>query len=41
MKGIQAVRDAAAGTVELGDPTMSYIVLIAAMIIEGTSLPWP
>lgn len=38
MKGIQAVRDAAAGTVELGDPTMSYIVLIAAMIIEGTSL---
>ena len=38
MKGIQAVRDAAAGTVELGDPLMSYIVLIAAMIIEGTSL---
>lgn len=38
MKGIQAVREAAAGTVELGDPLMSYIVLIAAMIIEGTSL---
>ena len=38
MKGIHALQDAAAGVVEMGDPTMSYIVLIAAMIIEGTSL---
>lgn len=37
-KGVHALQDAAAGTVELGDPTMSYIVLLAAMVIEGLSL---
>lgn len=37
-KGVEALKEAAAGTAELGDPTMSYIVLVAAMIIEGTSL---
>ena len=38
MQGIHAVQAALAGTAEHGDLLMSYIVLIAAMLIEGASL---
>ncbi len=37
-EGIGALQSAAAGTAEFGDPVLSYVVLIAAMVIEGTSL---
>lgn len=37
-KGITAWQAASAGHAELGDPLLNYIVLFAAMIIEGTSL---
>ena len=38
MQGIHAVQASLAGPVEHGDLLMSYIVLIAAMLIEGASL---
>ena len=38
MQGVHAIQNALAGTVEQGDPLMSYIVLVAAMLIEGASL---
>ena len=38
MQGITAIQHALAGQVEHGNPLMSYIVLFAAMIIEGFSL---
>ncbi len=38
MQGIHAVQAAMAGPAEHGDFLMSYIVLIAAMLIEGASL---
>ncbi len=38
MQGITAIQHALAGTTEHGNPLMSYIVLFAAMIIEGFSL---
>lgn len=37
-EGYGALTAAAAGNVTLGDPTVSYVVIVAAMIIEGTSL---
>lgn len=36
--GYEALVEAANGTHELGDPTINYIILIVAMIIEGASL---
>lgn len=38
MQGITAIQHALAGTAEHGNPLMSYIVLFAAMVIEGFSL---
>ena len=38
MQGINAVQSALAGTAEHGNLLMSYIVLVAAMCIEGASL---
>ncbi len=38
MQGITAIQHALAGTTEHGNPLMSYIVLFAAMFIEGMSL---
>lgn len=38
MQGISAIQEALAGHTEHGNPLMSYIVLVAAMLIEGTSL---
>lgn len=38
MQGFEAVGAALNGPVEMGNPLMSYIVLVAAMVIEGTSL---
>lgn len=38
MEGIRAMMEAHAGTRELGDPTVSYIVILASFIIEGISL---
>ena len=37
MQGIESIRDVAAGHVETGDATMSFIVLIIAMGLEGSS----
>ncbi len=38
MQGIHAVQAALAGTVEHGSPVAAFVVLIAAMVIEGLSL---
>ena len=38
MEGVQAVKNALAGTAEIGDPLMGYIVLFACAFIEGMSL---
>lgn len=38
MEGITAIKSALAGTSEIGDPLMNYIVLAACAVIEGLSL---
>lgn len=37
-QGYEALVEAANGTHELGDPTLNYIILAVAMILEGSSL---
>lgn len=38
IQGVQSIQETMAGTHELGDTTLNYIVIFAAMIIEGTTL---